>query len=140
MFGLGRTGAVVKRPVMESSSAATPSVVPWIPSSPRASRPAPAADQHGPTGKREEPAGARRRADPPRAAKPLGKSWKAQALRIWGVEVLPVELEGDVRTGIRDAQGSPIPITTPGRVPGRRLSGHRRRDRLRVRARGHANE
>jgi len=34
----------------------------------------------------------------------LGKSWKAEALRIWGVEVLVVELHGDVRAGIRDAQ------------------------------------
>lgn len=34
----------------------------------------------------------------------LGRSWKAEALRIWGVEVLVVELHGDVRAGIRDAQ------------------------------------
>lgn len=33
-----------------------------------------------------------------------GKSWKAEALRIWGVEVLVVALHGDVRAGIRDAQ------------------------------------
>jgi hypothetical protein len=34
----------------------------------------------------------------------LGKSWKAEALRIWGVEVLVVELHDDVRAGIRSAQ------------------------------------
>ncbi|HVW18629.1 MAG TPA: hypothetical protein VHB30_10320 [Solirubrobacteraceae bacterium] len=34
----------------------------------------------------------------------LGRSWKAEALRVWGVEVLVVELHGDVRAGIRDAQ------------------------------------
>ena len=34
----------------------------------------------------------------------LGRSWKAEALRIWGVEVLVVELHGDIRAGIRDAQ------------------------------------
>lgn len=34
----------------------------------------------------------------------LGRSWKAEALRIWGVEVLIVELHGDVRTAIQDAQ------------------------------------
>jgi hypothetical protein len=34
----------------------------------------------------------------------LGRSWKAEALRIWGVEVLVVELHGDVRAGIHDAQ------------------------------------
>lgn len=34
----------------------------------------------------------------------LGKSWKAEALRTWGVEVLIVELHAIVRNGIRDAQ------------------------------------
>jgi hypothetical protein len=34
----------------------------------------------------------------------LGNSWKAQALRIWSVEVLVVELHGDIRAGIREAQ------------------------------------
>jgi hypothetical protein len=34
----------------------------------------------------------------------LGSSWKAEALRIWDVEVLVVELHGNVRAGIRDAQ------------------------------------
>jgi hypothetical protein len=34
----------------------------------------------------------------------LGRSWKAEAFRIWGVEVLVVALRGDVRAGIRDAQ------------------------------------
>jgi hypothetical protein len=34
----------------------------------------------------------------------MGKSWKAEALRIWGVEVLVVDLHGDVRAGIRSAQ------------------------------------
>lgn len=34
----------------------------------------------------------------------LGKSWKAEALRLWGVEVFVVELHGDLRAGIRDAQ------------------------------------
>jgi hypothetical protein len=33
----------------------------------------------------------------------VGRSWKAGAPRIWGVEVLVVELHGDVRAGIRDA-------------------------------------
>jgi len=34
----------------------------------------------------------------------LGKSWRAEALKIWGVEVLVVQLDDDVRAGIRDAQ------------------------------------
>jgi hypothetical protein len=34
----------------------------------------------------------------------LGRSWKAEALRIWGVEVLVVALRGDVRAEIREAQ------------------------------------
>lgn len=34
----------------------------------------------------------------------LGASWKAEALRIWGVEVMVVTLADDVRTGIRNAQ------------------------------------
>lgn len=34
----------------------------------------------------------------------MGRSWKAEVLRSWGVEVLVVELQGDVRDGIREAQ------------------------------------
>lgn len=34
----------------------------------------------------------------------LGRSWKAEALRLWGVEVLVVELPDDVRVGIHEAQ------------------------------------
>lgn len=34
----------------------------------------------------------------------LGRSWKAEALRLWGVEVLVAELNDDVRDGIRAAQ------------------------------------
>lgn len=34
----------------------------------------------------------------------LGRSWKAEALRLWDVEVLVVELHRDVRKGIREAQ------------------------------------
>jgi hypothetical protein len=43
-------------------------------------------------------------ADDVAASSFLGKSWKAEALRLWGVEVLVVELRQDVRTGIRAAQ------------------------------------
>lgn len=43
-------------------------------------------------------------ADDVAASSFMGKSWKAEALRIWGVEVLVVELHGDVRAGIRSAQ------------------------------------
>src|SRR4051812_15710010 len=34
----------------------------------------------------------------------MGKSWKAEALRLWGVDVLIVELHDDVRAGISTAQ------------------------------------
>ena len=34
----------------------------------------------------------------------MGKSWKAEALRTWGVEVLVVELDSEVRAGIQSAQ------------------------------------
>ena len=34
----------------------------------------------------------------------LGRSWKAEALRVWGIEVLVVELPEDVRAGIHEAQ------------------------------------
>lgn len=34
----------------------------------------------------------------------LGKSWRAEALRIWSVEVLVIDLHGDVRDDLRDAQ------------------------------------
>lgn len=34
----------------------------------------------------------------------LGRSWKAEALRVWGVEPLVVELKHEVRDGIRAAQ------------------------------------
>lgn len=34
----------------------------------------------------------------------LGKSWRAEALRIWSVEVLVIELHDDVRDDLRDAQ------------------------------------
>jgi hypothetical protein len=34
----------------------------------------------------------------------MGKSWKAEALKTWGVEVLVVEVQGDVRDGILEAQ------------------------------------
>ena len=34
----------------------------------------------------------------------LGKSWKAEALRLWSIDVVVVELTADVRSGITDAQ------------------------------------
>ncbi|MDA0167029.1 hypothetical protein OM076_42605 [Solirubrobacter ginsenosidimutans] len=34
----------------------------------------------------------------------MGKSWKAEALRAWGIEVVVVELHGDIRAGISSAQ------------------------------------
>jgi hypothetical protein len=40
-----------------------------------------------------------------RAAKSfLGRSWKAEALRLWSIEVVVVELTADVCSGITDAQ------------------------------------
>jgi hypothetical protein len=65
----------------------------------------------------------------------LGRSWKAEALRIWGVEILVIELHGDVRTGIRDAQSaSSDSAHTWLHAPGRALSGHDSCDRLTDRA------
>lgn len=43
-------------------------------------------------------------ADDAAARKFLGRSWKAEALRTWGIEPLVVELDGEVRAGIQAAQ------------------------------------
>lgn len=43
-------------------------------------------------------------ADEEAARRAVGSSWLAEALRLWGVEVLTVEIGEDTRTGLRAAQ------------------------------------
>lgn len=46
------------------------------------------------------------------------KSWLAESLRVWGVEVLTVDLDEEVRAGLRSAQArqimvNPVPASRP---------------------------
>ena len=42
-----------------------------------------------------------------------GKSWLAEALRTWGVEVLVVELDAEVLAGLREAQRRQVMVNPP---------------------------
>jgi hypothetical protein len=52
-------------------------------------------------------------ADPEAAACVTGASWLAEALRSWEIEVLVVELDDTVRTGLRETQARQVMINPP---------------------------
>jgi hypothetical protein len=49
-------------------------------------------------------------ADEQLAAWAAGKSWLASSLKTWGIEVIVVELDELVRTGLRDAQARQVMV------------------------------
>jgi hypothetical protein len=58
------------------------------------------------------------------AAKPLkAKSWLAEALTTFSIEVLVVDLDPDVRAGIRDAQVRQVMVNTAPTPPGDQPAG-----------------
>jgi hypothetical protein len=47
----------------------------------------------------------------------LDKSWVAEAIRLWGIEVFVVELEPDARDGLRAAQARQVMVNPAPPVP-----------------------